>query len=71
MGRKKRRKFSDAFKAETVRLVHDSGKSVGAVARELDLTEAALRRWVGQTKPGATPTSISMLTREERLTQRR
>ena len=29
-----------------VRLVLEEGKTVGAVARELDLTESALRQWV-------------------------
>ncbi len=43
MGKRKRRAFTKEFKAEAVRLVRDSGKSVGAVARELDLTETALR----------------------------
>ena len=46
MGKRKRRAFTKEFKAETVRLVRQSGKSVGAVARELDLTETALRGWV-------------------------
>ena len=47
-GKRKRRAFTKEFKAETVRLVRDSGKSVGVVARELDLTETALRDWVRQ-----------------------
>ena len=48
MGKRKRRKFSDAFKAEAVRFVRDSGQSVGAIAKEMDLSETALRRWVLQ-----------------------
>lgn len=36
-----RRRFSDTFKAAAVRLVPDEGKSVGAVARELDATASA------------------------------
>src|SRR5215468_4806190 len=35
-------------KAQAVRIVRESGKSVGTVARELDLTETALRSWVRQ-----------------------
>ncbi len=31
MAKRKRRAFTKEFKAETVRLVRDSGKSVGAV----------------------------------------
>src|SRR5512132_2396298 len=38
-----RRQFDDDFKAQAVRLVLDEGKSVGSVARDLDLTETALR----------------------------
>ena len=44
--RRQRRKFSEAFKTETVRLLRESGKTLSAVARELDLTESALRQWV-------------------------
>jgi len=66
MRKKTRRKFSDEFKAETVRLVHDSGKSIGAVSRELGLTETAVRRWVDQAKPSTAPTPAGMLTLEER-----
>ena len=39
------RTFRDEFKAGAVRLVLD-GKTVGAAARNLDLTETALREWV-------------------------
>ncbi len=45
-GRRPRRQFDYEFKAQAVRLVLDEGKSVGAVARDLDLTETALREWV-------------------------
>jgi transposase len=49
-----RRKFSAEIKAETVQLVRDSsGKPVRAIARELDLTETALRRWLQQAEVDA------------------
>src|ERR1700704_4713913 len=54
-----RRSFTDEFKAGAVRLVLEEGKSVGAAARDLDLSESALRTWVerarahrGTGKPG-------------------
>jgi transposase len=47
-GRGKRRSFSAEYKAEAVRLVGNSGKRIGAIARELGLGETALRRWVQQ-----------------------
>ena len=47
MGRKRRR-FTKEFKAETVALVRQGTRSVGEIARDLDLVESALRRWVQQ-----------------------
>ena len=38
LGRRARRQFSEEFKDGAVRLVLDEGKTIGAVARELDLT---------------------------------
>lgn len=48
MGRRKRRKFTPEYKAQVVRLVHTSGKSIGQVSSELELTETAVRAWVKQ-----------------------
>jgi transposase-like protein len=45
MGRK-RRSFNAEFKAETVRLCKVGDRSIGQVAKDLDLTEGALREWV-------------------------
>jgi transposase len=47
-GRRARRRFSEEFKEGAVRLVLGEGKTVGAVARELDLTASALSLWVRQ-----------------------
>jgi transposase len=49
-GRRVRRQFTEDFKESAVRLVLDEGKSVGAVARELDLTTSALGLWVKQAR---------------------
>ena len=64
MERRKRRAFTTEFKAETVRLVLEGGRSIPEVARDLDLTESALRMWVrqaevdqGRGKPGALTTA--------------
>ena len=50
--RRVRRAFTDEFKAEAVAVVRSSGKSIGRVAQELDLTETALRDWVRQAERG-------------------
>jgi transposase len=65
-GKRTRRKFSHEFKTETVRLVRDSGKSVGAIARELGLTETALRRWVQQSEVDSGRGAAGALTMGER-----
>ncbi|KAF0162923.1 MAG: transposase [Rhodocyclaceae bacterium] len=41
-----RRTFSREFKLEAVRLVQDRGVSVAQAARDLDLHENMLRKWV-------------------------
>jgi transposase len=41
-----RRFFPPEYKAEVVELIRSTGKTVGQVARELDLTETAVREWV-------------------------
>jgi transposase-like protein len=44
--RRLRRQFTEKFKAGVGRLVLDDEKTVGAVARDMDLTETAVREWV-------------------------
>jgi transposase len=65
--RRPRRRFDDDFKAQAVRLVLDEGKSVGAVARDLDLTETALREWVNRVRADRTngKTGLTTVEREE------
>ena len=50
MGRTKRprRSFTKEFKAEVVALVRQPGNTAASVARDLDLTETAVRDWVKQ-----------------------
>ncbi len=48
MTKRKRRKFTSEFKRDTVRFVREGGKSIAEVARDLDLTESAVRVWVKQ-----------------------
>ena len=49
MARRKRRKFTPEQKADAVRLVEQVG-SLAQVARDLDLNESSLYRWVNQTQ---------------------
>jgi transposase len=46
MERRKRRSFTPEFRAEAVRLVREGSKNLPQVAKDLDLTESALRNQV-------------------------
>ena len=76
MAPRARRSFSAEFKAETVELIRSSGKTIGQVCRDLDLTETAVRRWVQQAeidagkRPGLTTAEraeLAELRRENRI----
>ena len=68
--RRPRRSFTEEFKAGAVRLVLEEGKTAGQVARELDLTESALREWVERVRADLTHGKTG-LTTEEREELRR
>jgi transposase len=62
--RRQRRSFTDEFKAQVVQKVLAGSRTAGQVARDLDLTETAVRRWVQQAQvdrgkgpPGALTTA--------------
>jgi transposase len=71
--RRPRRRFTDEFKQQAVRLVLDEGKSVTAVARELDLVASALGSWVKQAQADRTKgrTGLTSAEREELTRLRR
>ena len=62
--RRARRQFTDEFKAGAVRLVLEEGKTVGAVARELDLTASALGLWVQHARADRTKGRSGLTTQE-------
>jgi transposase len=65
--RRRRRSFTDDYKAGAVRLVLDEGKTVAAAARDLGLTESSLRNWVEQARADRThgKTGLTTAEREE------
>jgi transposase len=72
MAARARRTFTTEYKAETVELIRSSGKSIGDVCRDLDLTETAVRRWVqqGEVDAGRRP-GLTTAEREELARLRR
>ena len=74
--RRRRREFTDAYKAEVVALCQKGDRSMAEVARDLDLTETSVRRWVAQAevdagrRPGQTSAEqaeIAQLRKENRV----
>ena len=66
--KRKRRNFDAHFKAEAVRLCKVGERSVGQVARDLDLTETSLREWVrqaGVVAVNGSPDTLATAEREE------
>ena len=63
-GRRARRQFTEEFRTGAVRLVIDEGKTVGAVARELDLTPSPLGKWVSQARADRSQGKTGLTTAE-------
>jgi len=70
MSRRKRRTYTAEQRADAVRLVRQV-KSVAKVAKDLDLTESALRSWLKQADIDDGKSSQGGLTTEEREELRR
>jgi len=68
-GSRQRRVFAPEYKAEVVELCRSSGRTVGQVAHDLDVSETVVRRWVNQAeidaghRVGLTTTEREELTR--------
>ena len=74
MAKKARRSFTKEFKSEAVRLCKVGDRSIGQVARDLDLTETALRAWAKQAEVDAgqgPPEALTTAEREELARLRR
>ena len=72
MERRKRRAFTDEFKADAVRLCQKGDRTIGQVARDLDLTETALRKWVQRAEADVAPPNEALTTTErDELTELR
>ena len=57
--KRKRRIYTPEFKAEVINLIETSGKSIAQVARELDLTDSAVRSWVEAARKQSSPAAAN------------
>src|SRR6476661_8703202 len=70
--RRARRQFTDEFKAEAVRLCRVGDRTIKKIAKDLDLTETALRDWVRRAEPEGEPqVALKETEREELMRLRR
>ena len=70
-GRRIRRSFTEQYKAEVVALCRGSEKSMSEIARDLDLTESSVRRWVSQAEIDAGSREGPSSSEREELTRLR
>jgi transposase len=68
--RRARRQFTDEYKAGVVRLVLDDERTIGSVARELDLTATAVAEWVKRARANRTGGRTGLTTAEREELQR-
>ena len=66
MARRKRRAFTREYKQQVVEVIRSGSRSAGAVAKDLDLSETAVRRWLNQTEVDAGRGGTGALTTAER-----
>jgi transposase len=66
MSTRKRRKFTEQFKADVVRLVLEGGKTFAEVTKQFDLTETTVREWAKRAQADANQGLPSALTTSER-----
>ena len=66
MRNRTRRTFSPEFRAEAIKLAKESGKTIKEQAKELGLSESALRKWVRQAEVDGGNGLVGALTTVER-----
>jgi transposase len=64
--KRKRRSFTDEYKAGAVKLVLERGQTVAQAARDLDLTPSALSNWVEQARADQGKSTRGTLTSDEK-----
>jgi transposase len=63
---RKKRVFSDEFKAGAVRLVLEEGKTVTEVSKDLDLVQSVLGKWVERARADNGTSKRGTLTTDEK-----
>ena len=67
----KRRKFDAEFREGAVRIVAETGRTIGQVAKDLGINETTLSTWVSRAKKAGGDGTLSVPEREELARLRR
>lgn len=65
MAEAKRRRYTDEFKSEAVKLAQESGRPIAQVARELGISDNVLYRWRGEERQAQSRSSTRVAVRAE------
>ena len=65
--KKPRRRYSDEFKAEAVRQIHQSGRTAASVARELGINANMLYNWKAEIERQMPQEDLALTEEVERL----
>jgi transposase len=71
MEKRTRRKFTKEFKAETVALIRQSGKSIAEICRDMGLPESSVHRWLAHAEIDAGQRDGLTTTEREELSRLR
>ena len=71
MGKVVRKKYTNEFKEEAVKLVTDQGYKIAEAARNLGIHATQLRRWIKGSLPGSSPAPAGMAQLQAELKQLR
>jgi len=63
----KRNRYDDEFRAEAIRLVRESGRSVNKTAKDLGINPQTLHNWLGEDKKHQIPDKTRIIELEAEL----
>ena len=67
MGSNKQKRYDEEFKSSAVKMITEKGRTISEVARSLDVSEPALRRWLNASKEPVDSESLRIKELEQKI----
>ena len=67
MGSNKQKRYNEEFKSSAVKMITEKGRTISEVARSLDVSEPALRRWLNASKEPVDSESLRIKELEQKI----